>query len=319
MAEPEAMSEISGPNRAARGSARIQRLKDAIPWYAKIAAKIVLSRLPVSYDLWRRSSLFRHGAMDRPETALLTVRSVMAAARLGPRLDGKAVLELGPGDSLATALIAKALGARETTLVDAGPFASREMAVYRALAAYLEGEGLRPPPLGEDASAMLAASDARYLTEGVASLESLAPGGIDFAFSNAVLEHIRAHEFLPMMRALRRAMAPSGVVFHDIDLQDHLAYGLNNLRFSDKVWESPFMARSGFYTNRIGYGEMMGVFEQAGFSVELLEVRRFAGLPTPRAAMAPRFRTRSDEDLRVSGFRVLLRPALNPALNPTGP
>jgi hypothetical protein len=302
------MSETAGRREAARGSTGLQRLKDAVPWYAKIAAKIVLARLPVSYALWRRSSLFRHGAMDRPEIALATLRGVMESAGLGPRLDGLSVLELGPGDSLATGFTATALGARQTVLIDAGAFASQDPAIYAALARYLASQGLAAPVIGTDVQAALVAAHARYLTAGLASLQSLAAGSVDFAFSSAVLEHIRAHEFGPMMTALRRAMAPHGLVVHDVDLQDHLAYALNNLRFSDGLWESAFMARSGFYTNRIGQAQMLGLFEAAGFSVELLAVRRFARLPTPRAAMAPRFRARSDEDLTVSGFRVLLRP-----------
>jgi SAM-dependent methyltransferase len=303
------MSDVAddGVDRGARGSAGIQRLKDAVPWQAKIAAKIVLSRLPIPYALWRRSSLFRHGAMDRPDKALATIYGVMEAAQLGSQLDGLSVLELGPGDSLGTAMIAKALRARGTVLIDAGSFASQDLTVYAALARALEGQGLTPPPLGADVSSMLRAADARYLTDGLASLESLPPGSVDLAFSNAVLEHIRAHEFRAMMAALHRALAPKGVVLHDVDLQDHLAYALNNLRFSDAVWESAFMASSGFYTNRIGYAEMIGIFESVGFAVNVLGVRRFARLPTPRAAMAEKFRARTDDDLLVSGFRVLLR------------
>jgi hypothetical protein len=30
---------------------------------------------------------------------------------------------------------------------------------------------------------------------------------------------------------------------------------LNNLRFSERIWESEFMAKSGFYTNRIPLGQ----------------------------------------------------------------
>lgn len=82
--------------------------------------KILLSRLPISYDLLRRPSLFRHGAMDVPQCALEAVRSMIQAAGYEDRLDGLSVLELGPGDSLATALIAHALGARQAVLVDAG-------------------------------------------------------------------------------------------------------------------------------------------------------------------------------------------------------
>src|SRR2546426_11298751 len=36
-----------------------------IPWPLKIAAKVVLSRLPFPYSFWRRLSLFKHGDMSR--------------------------------------------------------------------------------------------------------------------------------------------------------------------------------------------------------------------------------------------------------------
>jgi hypothetical protein len=288
----------------------VQRFKDLIPWYAKIAAKIVLSRLPVSYDLWRRTSLFRHGAMDVPERAIAALRAVMEGAGLGPSLEGLSVLELGPGDSLATALVAHALGARDSVLIDVGDFARRDMRAYRALTDLLEAEGacLEAAKHAKSVDELLRAAHGQYLTGGLASLQSLAPGSIDFAFSSAVLEHIRVHEFRPMMRALRRAMASSARCIHNVDLQDHLAYGLNNLRFSDHVWESDFMARSGFYTNRIGFDEMLSIFGESGFSVEIMEVRRFPRLPIARRQMAARFRNQPVESLLVSGFSALLTP-----------
>ena len=38
-----------------------------MPWWAKIGAKVVLSRVPVPYGVWRRLGIFRHGDMGRPE------------------------------------------------------------------------------------------------------------------------------------------------------------------------------------------------------------------------------------------------------------
>ena len=102
-------------------------------------------------------------------------------------------------------------------------------------------------------------------------------------------------------------LKPSGIASHRVDLQDHLSGALDNLRFSDALWESDLFAGSGFYTNRIQYGEMLGLLEQAGFAVEDLGCRRWDRLPTPRARMARRFRELPDEELRVRGFDVLLR------------
>jgi hypothetical protein len=69
------------------------------------------------------------------------------------------------------------------------------------------------------------------------------------------------------------------------------------------------MAKSGFYTNRIRFSEMIGLFRDAGFNVELTRVSRWEELPTRKAAMAPEFRGFQDDDLLVQGFDVLLRPA----------
>jgi hypothetical protein len=69
------------------------------------------------------------------------------------------------------------------------------------------------------------------------------------------------------------------------------------------------MAGSGFYTNRIRHCEMLQAFEQAGFHADVLNVDRWERLPVPIERMAEEFRHFDIEDLRVSGFDVILRPA----------
>jgi hypothetical protein len=54
-------------------------------------------------------------------------------------------LELGPGDSLASAVIARAHGAIHTHLVDEGNFATAELDSYRSLVRYLSSEGFEVP------------------------------------------------------------------------------------------------------------------------------------------------------------------------------
>ncbi len=124
----------------------IGAIKQSLPWWAKIGAKLVLSRMPAAYGLWQRLGLFRHGYMDTAQYAIGVFSAHVERAGLAGRLAGKTVLELGPGDSVATALIAAAHGAR-ALLVDAGAFARLDVAVYRQLADALRAAGLTPPPL----------------------------------------------------------------------------------------------------------------------------------------------------------------------------
>jgi len=281
-----------------------------VPWYAKIAAKLVLSRLPLNYGSWRKLKVFVHGSMHEPGYVHDVYRRHFDRSRFARKHGGFVGLEVGPGDSLSSAIVAKTYGARLCYLVDSAAFAIEDRVPYEATGDYLRSLGLSPPDLGEvaDLKGMLAKCDAVYKTQGLDSIREIPSGSVDFIWSQAVLEHIRRREFLDFMRELRRVLRPDGVCSHRVDLRDHLGGALNNLRFSPRLWESDWMANSGFYTNRIRYGEMIDLFGQAGFGVEVRGVDRWHGLPTPRRALNMLFRLLPDEDLLVSGFDVLLRP-----------
>jgi len=280
-----------------------------VPWHVKIGAKLVLSRLPVDYGFWRRVGLFRLGDMDNPEYAFAVVEKHFSRAAGARNHEGGVVLEIGPGDSLGSAMIAYAFGATASYLVDTGRFAREDGKTYRRMAAYLSGQGCAVPRLAEPITVegVLASCHAKYLTGGLASLRTLPKESVDFVWSHHVLEHIRRGEFIDVMREVRRILRPEGICSHTVDLKDNLCDALNNLRFSERVWESPFMARSGFYTNRLRYSEMMDIFSRTGFAADVLEVKRWDALPIPREKLSDEFRRFSDEELRVYEFDVLLR------------
>lgn len=131
---------------------------------------------------------------------------------------------------------------------------------------------------------------------------------VDFIWSQAVLEHIRRAEFPEFMAETRRVLKPEGVCSHRIDLKDHLGGSLHNLRFFEAVWESRFMSDSGFYTNRLRYGELLDIFRAAGFAVHVTDRREWNAPPIRRDKLAEPFRGLSEDDLSVSEFGVVLRP-----------
>ena len=151
-------------------------------------------------------------------------------------------------------------------------------------------------------------SGTRYLNRGLVSFSALSDCSVDLAFSNAVLEHVDLDQFEPMLAELYRVLGRHGACSHTVDLKDHLGGALNNLRFSRVLWESRLFADSGFYTNRIRYGQMLDMFERAGFVVDVLQTRNFPALPTPRTKMSTHFRDRTEQDLLVETFDVVLRP-----------
>jgi predicted SAM-dependent methyltransferase len=286
-------------------------LRSLVPWQAKIAAKLVLSRVPVDYGFWRRLALFRHGQMERPAYAYRVFRRHFDRAKLAVGESGFVAMEIGPGDSLLSAMIAGAYGATKTYLIDVGNFAKHELGSYRDMERFMREQGLPVPDISscQSVQEVLSVCQGEYLTTGLPAFQIIPDRSVDFVWSQAVLEHVRRAEFLEFSRQMHRVLRADGVCSHRIDLMDHLGGALNNLRFSERVWESDFMARSGFYTNRLRYSEMLTLFEQAGFAVEVLHIDRWQQLPTPKHKLAEEFKNFSDNELCVCGFDVTLRPA----------
>ena len=238
-------------------------MKRFIPWYVRIAAKLVLSRVPASYSTWRKLNFFSHGAMHRTDYALKVFRHHFARVpATGPQ--GLTILEIGPGDSLLSAVIAAAHGVTEVKLVDAGPFATEDVDVYRAAASVLRDQGLSTPDLSSANSLaqVLALCNATYGTAGLASMREIPTASVDFIWSHAVLEHIRVAQFDEFVQQMRRVLRPGGRCSHLIDLKDHLGGALNNMRIPRSWWEKDWMAGSGFYTNRLRRSEILRSFHR---------------------------------------------------------
>lgn len=285
------------------------RVKQGLPWPVKIAAKMTLARLPVPYSFWKRLSLFEHGAMDDPDYVLGVVREHLAA--VGGSAEGLTVLELGPGDSIASAIVLAALGARRSILVDAGAFAEASPEPYARLADALRAGGVQAPDLQGATSLadVLRRCRADYQVGGLESLRSLPEGSVDLVWSHAVLEHVRLHEVAPTLVELRRVMRPDGVASHHIDLRDHLADSLHSLRFRSGVWESAMVTKSGFYTNRLRASQWQSLFDEAGYRIEDYTPRHWPAPPVARTRLARPFRGLSDDDLTIYDIQIRARPA----------
>jgi SAM-dependent methyltransferase len=218
-------------------------------------------------------------------------------------------LELGPGDSLLGGVVSSAHGAKRTYLIDSGDFADTSIHPYRSMLEYLHRRGLGPDGIEcQDLEMAKEAFGIDYRVGGLSSLREIPSASVDFVWSHAVLEHIPLRDFAETCRQMRRVMREGAVASHRIDLKDHLGGGLANLRFSERVWESPLMANSGFYTNRIRYRKMLGIFEQAGFHIASTVTRTWDSPPIRRAHLTGQFRPLSDEELMVSSFDVVLIP-----------
>ena len=279
-------------------------------WRTRIAVKLILSRLPLNYRMWAKLGLFRHGAMDDYLYAWEVLKS--HASVLSNTDDWKG-LELGPGDGLLSSFLAPALGSSGLTLVDARDFAHKDVSLYRQ---HIENFLASFPDLvlpdilyKSNIESMLLSVNGSYHSEGLLSLKGLKDSSYDLIYSQAVLEHVRRHEFEDTMKECYRLLSPNGVMSHWVDFKDHLGGGLNNMRFPSTLWELDWFASdSGFYTNRMRLSEMILFCEDIGFSVKVCNTRRWTSSPIKRTQLAREFYDLSDDDLLTSGAHLVMKP-----------
>lgn len=267
---------------------------------------MILSRINLGYHVKQKLGIFVNGSVS-PERAYGIVTKHMELANI-ENFCGMEVLEMGPGDSLLDAMIMKAFGADKIYLVDVEDYVNRDINLYKNMAKFLESRGHHFVNLGKisNITELLEICNVQYLTNGLESYKKIASNKIDFVFSEAVLEHIRKHEFDPTMQELYRIMKSSGKASHTIDFMDHLGGGLNNLRFSNNLWESNLMAGSGFYTNRIRANRMLNIFQDNGFKIENLDSRRWEELPIKISKLHSEFKSLLIDELLTYGCNVVL-------------
>jgi len=278
-------------------------------WIIKIILKIILFRLPFAYQVWKKIGIFRHGKMDNVDYAFNTFLMHIKNLNLDINdIQGKVVLEIGPGDSVATALIVSSLGAK-CILIDANNFISNNLDFYQKLHKKLLNFGLNPPDIkqSKNISEILQICNSHYYIEGLSSLKNIDSESIDLIFSTAVLEHIKLNEFKFTIDELKRVLKPGGLSSHEIDLKDHLNMSLNNLRFSEKLWESNLFSESGFYTNRIRYRKIIKIFESSGFKVETISKKIWKDYPLDIKSINDEFKNESVEQMLISSFNLITK------------
>jgi SAM-dependent methyltransferase len=275
--------------------------------------KVVLSRLPVSYATWSRLGAFRHSFLTDANKVVHTARAHVERYR---ELRGKAprcMLELGPGELTTRAVTYAALGVARIIFVDVGDFGANDVAAYEGAAKLAEESGLAAPSLqdAQNRAEIFQRCRTEYLRGGLADLAKIASGQVDLIVSDAVLEHVRKRDFLPLLHQLRRIAAQDAVALHGIDFHDHLGGGLQNLRFSDATWESEWMARSGFYTNRISPSGVIDLMQKSGFQTSVRYRLAWPQAALRRDQLYTDLRASwSDHDLHTAMLQIQAEPAL---------
>ncbi len=166
-------------------------------------------------------------------------------------LEGKTILELGPGGSIGFGLLALEAGAKKYIAIDDGQHTfinPRQIRRYRALLGNDENTFKRYfIPAGQS----WAYNPARieFATIDQPSRYSVPDQCVDIIYSCAVLEHV--HNLDLCFAEMSRVLKPGGYMYHEVDLRDHI-FSQQSLWFLtiSEFWFRLLFKNTGGYVNR---------------------------------------------------------------------
>ena len=269
-------------------------------WFLKILIKIFLSRLPLSNSKFVRYFAFRNGGMNKLDYSKRIFFGHLEELRKIHNINRPVIMEIGPGDGIATAIYSKIYDSPKVYLIDACDFADKELKNYKKIIFSLRNiENFRNIDISSLNSFqdILDKFNTVYLTNGLSSFKQIKSESVDYIYSHSVMEHIRLSEVDLIVKEMFRVLKKDGLISHNINYKDHLSESLNNLRFSKRIWESDIFANSGFYTNRIPAIEMHKKFKENGFEIICEKFGKWSKLPITRKKMHKSFNKYSDSEL----------------------
>jgi SAM-dependent methyltransferase len=241
-------------------------------------------------------------------------RLQVAPAEAAAFLDGKTLVEYGPGDLPGVAALMVARGARKVYCVDRFALVNLSAKNARVIADLIDGcRGVERDRLigclanPDDPTAGFAPERIEYLVRpgGLSGLESAA----DMVYSRAVLEHVNDLNatFSDMIAALR----PGALAIHQVDLRSHGLHKSNPLDFlawSPTLWRWMYSEKG--VPNRWRIDKYRAIIEKLPVDLLALEPTRHATpeqLADVRKLLAAPFQDVADQDLSWLGFWLLIR------------
>jgi hypothetical protein len=222
-------------------------------------------------------------------------------------LEGKAVAEIGPGDTLAAGFAMLAAGASRYTCLDRFPGdygSAYAKGFYRGVkAAWPQAFPELPWPQWLDPDRFPEAYPDRVNVvkvgvEATAGSQSVAADH-DVVCSYAVGEHVQ--DVKAFARTSFEVLRPGGVALHVVDFSQHFDWSrwgdaFLYLSISDRVWN--WMGSNRGLPNRVRFHEFLAALESTGFVVET-HGRRLADSPPAPQRLLPRFRAMPLDSVRT--------------------
>ena len=229
-------------------------------------------------------------------------------------IEGKKVLEIGPGDSLGVALLMAGLGARQVVSIDRF-FTYRDPTRERQILARLVDAAC---PVAKARMKGCLDGENRIVGDVIGyipdlpierAFEEVGRTRFDYIVSRSVLEHVS--DIDETYASCRTLIEDGGLMIHKVDLSNHSTiepHPLQFLTYSQRLWGA--MSSNISRVNRARWPQHRVSIERNRFTIErfvatkLLEIAQVRSI---RPRLRSPFREMTDEELRICGFHIACR------------
>ena len=234
----------------------------------------------------------------------------MAKKDMSTTLNNKTIVELGPGDSMATAFFFLAYGAKRVVCFDR--FKLLQNTAKNTLIAQ-QVLSILPEQQRQHLQTILSFDDQKQVRWNPIRLQylhnrneniTLENGSIDIIVSNAVLEHVQNLDVL--FSHMYRILKPEGIMVHAADLKSHDLHHTTELDFltvPDWLWWLMTFYRGA--PNRKRWSHYKNLLDVHGFERTFFKVTSTLpaeSIRTLRLKYPEHAKQFSDEDLSCGGF-----------------
>jgi SAM-dependent methyltransferase len=186
------------------------------------------------------------------------------------KIEGKRILELGPGNSYINAFNFLRNGAREVILIDKFPRytdSERQKSYIRSEIEYFKSKRrVKKFDYVDETTCCLNEKCVTFI--GGDLCECTLDRKVDFIYSIAVLHHIKGLD--RYIRRMSDLLNPGGMMYHVIDLKDKFHFFGNPFlfyKYSDFTWDHLLTDEAVTYTNRVRYREYLDMFAASGLEL----------------------------------------------------
>lgn len=201
------------------------------------------------------------------------------ARKMGLKVQGYSVLEIGAGKPLGTAIFWNYAGARKYSAIDKFTEINLDELWLKRFQTLLDDNLFNPYDFNintlirRDGNNLELNSEHIVLIQADLASHDFQGETFDFIYSNAVLEHMTGLD--EMFHKLSQLLAPGGLMLHSIDLREHLSdrpiadknTSIEFYKFSVEEWSRRYPPGSNSHINRLRLCDYRRLFEEAGFQI----------------------------------------------------